>query len=206
MWFWPRNSDGIPNVTKVPLPQSWAKKPYAFWQLDDTCPMTHFQQQSIIFDTTFCGDASALQFSGQCKAEIEATSLPLGPPPSGDKLQAWQKGKCANYIAQNPDKLSEAYWLVNQVSVFGIGGMPAPASRPSSPPPPTHDGGSSKIAIYFIIAASSLVVLCIGAAVWSRARDGSAGADDQLTRCSHMSMHVRLPCPKTTVRWCYCSQ
>jgi hypothetical protein len=85
--------------------------------------MTHFQQQSIIFDTTFCGDASALQFSGQCKAEIEATSLPLGPPPSGDKLQAWQKGKCANYIAQNPDKLSEAYWLVNQVSVFGIAGI-----------------------------------------------------------------------------------
>jgi hypothetical protein len=108
MWFWPRNSDGIPNVTKAePSPQSWSKKPYAFWQLDDTCPMTHFQQQSIIFDTTFCGDASALQFSGQCKAEIEATSLPLGPPPSGDKeLQAWQKGKCANYIAQNPDKLS----------------------------------------------------------------------------------------------------
>ena len=85
-----------------------------------------------------------------------------------------------NYIAQNPAKLSEAYWLVNQVSVFGIGGTPAPA--PASPPPPTHDGGSSKIAIYFIIAASSLVVLCIGAAVWSRARDGSAGADDQLTR------------------------
>eukprot|EP01047_Picozoa_sp_COSAG01_P039624 COSAG01_NODE_3285_length_6309_cov_2.105153_8_plen_242_part_00 len=183
MWFWPRHSDGIPDVTKVPSPRSWAKKPYAFWQLDDTCPATHFQQQSIIFDTTFCGDASARQFSGQCKAEIEAAlpSDPLGPQPSDPaKLQAWQTGKCANYIAQNPAKLSEAYWLVNQVSVFGIGGTPAPA--PASPPPPTHDGGSSKIAIYFIIAASSLVVLCIGAAVWSRARDGSAGADDQLTR------------------------
>jgi hypothetical protein len=78
-----------------PAPSSWGK-PYAKFDFGAGCPASHFNQNQIIFDLTFCGDWAGSSFSGQCP----------------------NKGTCDDFVKNNPSSFSEAYWLVNYVKVF----------------------------------------------------------------------------------------
>jgi hypothetical protein len=83
-------SSGSPN------PDSWGT-PYARFDLTDgNCPSQHFQNNQIIFDTTFCGDWAGATFPDTCSSSMS----------------------CTDYVKYNPYDFKEAYWLVNYVRVY----------------------------------------------------------------------------------------
>jgi len=98
MFFWPRAL--IPGDIKAgkPVVESWGK-PYAYFQLGQDCPATHFSDMQLVFDLVLCGDWAGNVFS--C---------------AGKGMQA-----CKDYADYHPEKLSEAYWLVNSVNTYQMG-------------------------------------------------------------------------------------
>jgi len=95
MWFWPRNQ--IPYDVRMgqPNPGSWGL-PYALFNLGSNCPTSHFNQNQIIFDLTFCGDWDGSVFGQDCPG----------------------RGDCNSYVQNNPQAFNDAYWLVNYVAVY----------------------------------------------------------------------------------------
>jgi len=96
-WFFPRGS--IPSdLTRESLtanPASWGT-PIGFWELGTNCPYTHFHDQAMIFDLTFCGDWAGKVFAGACPG----------------------KGSCNSFVQNNPTQFTEAYWSINFVKVM----------------------------------------------------------------------------------------
>lgn len=95
VWFFPRGN--IPGDLKaqVPNPSNWGK-PRAFFRNSGGCSNmdSYFGDQTIVFDTTLCGDwAGATYSAGGCP------------------------GTCAQRVT-NPSNFNEAYWEVNYVRVF----------------------------------------------------------------------------------------
>ena len=105
LWFFPRGS--IPNdiATDTPDPTSsgWGT-PRAVFQGDSNMD-THFHNQSIILDTTFCG-----QWAGRVWITSECASL---------------APTCEEYVTSNPSAFTEAYWAINKLHVFQDDGQPA---------------------------------------------------------------------------------
>lgn len=59
---------------------------------------SYFQNQNIVFDTTFCGDwAGSVWSSGSC---------------------AGLASSCNAYVGANPGAFASAYWLINSVKVY----------------------------------------------------------------------------------------
>jgi len=94
-FYFPRN--GIPKdiVAGTPQPSTWGK-PYANFELGANCPVTHFVEEVIVINLTYCGDWAGAVFNNQCK----------------------NLGACNTYVKNNPTKFTEAYWRINYVSVF----------------------------------------------------------------------------------------
>jgi len=95
MFYFPRN--GIPNdiTSQTPNPNSWGT-PYAYFQFGNNCPTTHFSQQRMVIDLTFCGDYAGLYFKTQCPT----------------------MGVCSDFVKNNPTAFKEAYWTINYISVY----------------------------------------------------------------------------------------
>jgi len=87
----------IPNDINSgnPQPSGWGK-PYANFDLGTNCPDSHFVDEVIVINLTYCGDWAGQVFSGQCK----------------------NMGTCANYVKNTPAAFTEAYWRINYVAVF----------------------------------------------------------------------------------------
>lgn len=117
MWFWasgaePASDAGGPTGA-LPAPSSWGK-PYAYFTLssassDDgsvgegACPSSHFANQSLVFDLTFCGDWDGATYGPNCAAEMAANGWPAS---------------CADFVNGYPDAFEEAYWEVDRVAVY----------------------------------------------------------------------------------------
>jgi len=95
LFFFPRGM--IPPNIQQPDPNTWGK-PYAYFTLGQNCPESHFQNQTMVINLTFCGDfAGGLNFYNACP----------------------QYGKnCTSFVLNNPSNFKEAYWLINYISVF----------------------------------------------------------------------------------------
>jgi len=108
IFFWPRAQIPADVLAGKPVPDSWGN-PYAYFGLGQACPSTHFSNMSIVFDLVLCGDWAGNVFS--C---------------AGNGMQA-----CKSYVDNNPDKLTEAYWLVNSLKTYQMGAAhhPTNASR-----------------------------------------------------------------------------
>ena len=97
IWYFPRDSIPSDIAASTPTPQdSWGEPRSVFqgdFNLDD-----HFKNLQIIFDTTFCGSwAGPAWTSSSCAA--------LAPT-------------CEEYVSNNPQAFTEAYWAINTLQVF----------------------------------------------------------------------------------------
>jgi len=94
-FYFARNSIPGDIYSASPDPSSWGS-PYAYFGLGANCPTSHFQGQQIVLNLALCGDWAAAVFGADC-------------PGLGD---------CKTYVANNPAKFTEAYWLINFIAVF----------------------------------------------------------------------------------------
>eukprot|EP00490_Sorites_sp_Unknown_P029302 CAMPEP_0114670358 /NCGR_PEP_ID=MMETSP0191-20121206/39418_1 /TAXON_ID=126664 /ORGANISM="Sorites sp." /LENGTH=212 /DNA_ID=CAMNT_0001927801 /DNA_START=68 /DNA_END=706 /DNA_ORIENTATION=+ len=95
IYFW--NTGDVPaNVySNNPDPTTWGK-PAAGWPFGSWCPSSHFNNLQIIFDLTFCGDWDGSVFEGNCPG----------------------KGTCTNYVKNNPNAFTDAFWDVEWIKVY----------------------------------------------------------------------------------------
>ena len=99
-WWWQMKNvpDNVKSMT--PDPNQWGI-PYANWPFGNWCPSDHLKDMYLIFDLTFCGDWAGGQgeWDSQCKNKVN-------------------NDNCVNYVANNPNGFSDAYWIVDYVRVF----------------------------------------------------------------------------------------
>jgi len=95
MFYFPRGK--IPSDLEGgnPNPDGWGL-PYAYFMTDSECPASHFKQHTMVINLTFCGDWAGQVFNSQCP----------------------NQGTCTNYVKNNPQDFTEAYWLINYVAVY----------------------------------------------------------------------------------------
>ncbi|KAE9364009.1 glycoside hydrolase family 16 protein [Stipitochalara longipes BDJ] len=72
---------------------------------------SHFNNLSLGFDNTFCGDWAAAEWP------FDAICAPLDA-----------KG-CVDFVARNPGAFGDSYWVVNYVEVYTLGIAPTTSSR-----------------------------------------------------------------------------
>ncbi|KAK1045749.1 hypothetical protein LTR74_018085 [Friedmanniomyces endolithicus] len=97
IWFFPRNTipDDIRNGH--PNPQSWGE-PVS--QFQGACDLdTHIKDQQIVFDNTFCGDWAG---------NVWTSDATCGP----------QAATCNDFVANNPDAFTDAYWTINSLRIY----------------------------------------------------------------------------------------
>ncbi|KAF7954525.1 hypothetical protein EAE96_005645 [Botrytis aclada] len=115
IWFFPRNAIPFDINRGTPDPSSWPK-PQAMFQGTSSCNIdSHFANQSLVFDTTFCGD-----FAGGVWGN------------DGGICSQGGKVTCEHFVAENPDAFEDSYWLVNSVKVYQLGKHPIDARMPAS--------------------------------------------------------------------------
>jgi len=95
VWFWPRSDIPSDITDNEPVPNSWGK-PFGRWQLGSSCPASHFQNLSLIFDLTFCGQWAGSVFESDCPG----------------------KGTCIDFVQNNPSQFKDSYWSINYVHIF----------------------------------------------------------------------------------------
>jgi len=99
VWFFPRGSIPSDITSNSPSTTDWGTPTAAF--SGSGCDFdTYFQNNNIVFDTTFCGSWAGVQ-------------------------SIWESGSCASladtcddYVAYNPSAFEDAYWLINYVQVY----------------------------------------------------------------------------------------
>jgi hypothetical protein len=116
VYFFPRGSVPADVLSDNPNPSTWGKPAAKFAGACDIDKM--FAEQKIIIDTTFCG-----QWAGG----------------------AWKDGSCAEkantceeYVRDNPEAFTEAYWEINALKVYqDDGNAPVAPSASITPPKST---------------------------------------------------------------------
>ncbi|KAF1836674.1 hypothetical protein BDW02DRAFT_587192 [Decorospora gaudefroyi] len=113
IYYFPRGSIPEDVLGDSPDPSGWGKPAAKF---EGGCDITEtFKQQKIIFDTTFCGQwagSSSVWDSGTC----------------GKKAAT-----CEEWVQNNPEAFTEAYWTVNALKVYqdnGDASSPVASSVP----------------------------------------------------------------------------
>ncbi|KAL8744426.1 MAG: hypothetical protein Q9184_008000 [Pyrenodesmia sp. 2 TL-2023] len=99
VWFWPRG--GIPGdvLGANPSPSTWGAATASFVGGDNCNIDQHFQNNNIVFTTTFCDD-----WAGNVWGQ-DGTCSALG-------------GSCQEYVQNHPEAFAEAYWTVNSLKVY----------------------------------------------------------------------------------------
>ncbi|EME79233.1 glycoside hydrolase family 16 protein, partial [Pseudocercospora fijiensis CIRAD86] len=97
IWFFPRGSYPRDVLGSNPDPSGWGL-PLSNFKL--SCDIAKsFQDHSIVFDTTFCGDWAGSAWAGDSQCSGLADT-------------------CSSYVENNPKAFSEAYWSVNALKVY----------------------------------------------------------------------------------------
>ncbi|MCJ1457865.1 hypothetical protein MMC28_008234 [Mycoblastus sanguinarius] len=116
IWFFTRSS--VPNgITGAsPDPSTWGAATVSF-QGGSGCTIDdHFNNNNIVFDTTFCGD-----WAGQVWGQ--------------DSTCSSKALTCQDYVQNNPSAFTEAYWTINSLKVYSNSGSSSSSSPTSSPSP-----------------------------------------------------------------------
>ncbi|EHK15433.1 glycoside hydrolase family 16 protein [Trichoderma virens Gv29-8] len=99
VWFFPRTNIPIDISIGMPNPDGWGL-PLAKFTGANGCSLDdYFKNNQIIFDTTFCGDWAGQAWASNSECSALANS-------------------CENYVSNNPSAFTEAFWLVNSLSVY----------------------------------------------------------------------------------------
>lgn len=148
IYFFQRGS--IPSDIKSgsPNPSGWGTP---LSQFTGGCDIpTFFQNQSIVFDTTFCGDWAGNSWSSSSCAS--------------------QADTCNDFVANNPSAFVNAFWTVNSLQVYQQGDSSSTGSAISS----VASAASSVVSV--VVSAESSVV---AAATTTTAAATSAAASAQ---------------------------
>ncbi|ESZ98438.1 glycoside hydrolase family 16 protein [Sclerotinia borealis F-4128] len=128
-WFFPRNAIPLNIHRGAPEPRFWPK-PQAIFQGSSSCNIdTHFANQSLVFDTTFCGDFAGGVWENDGGICSQGGTL-----------------SCEQFVAGNPGAFKDAYWLINSVKVYQLGERPVSLRTLASTSTiaATHTSSSSK--------------------------------------------------------------
>lgn len=113
IWFFPRSSIPSDISSGNPVPSNWGQP---LSQFQGGCDIdSYFQNQQIVFDTTFCGDWAGNVWGQSSTCSAKASS-------------------CQAFVGENPEAFSDAYWSVNSLQVFqnnGQSSTPAPVAEPA---------------------------------------------------------------------------
>lgn len=89
IWFFPHNAIPQDIINGNPDPSTWTT-PQAIFESGSNCDIdSHFAENSIIFDTTFCGDYGDALWASDPVCKDLASS-------------------CENYVAENPSVFMDA--------------------------------------------------------------------------------------------------
>ena len=132
IWFFGRGS--IPNgaTGDNPDPSTWGN-PTASFQGGSGCTIDdHFNNNNIVFDTTFCGDWAGAVWGQDSTCSAKAAT-------------------CQDYVQNNPSAFQSAYWSINSLKVYSDNGntaqqAAAPSPTPSSTPAPVQQPTSAPAA------------------------------------------------------------
>ncbi|QSZ31977.1 hypothetical protein DSL72_001546 [Monilinia vaccinii-corymbosi] len=132
VYFFPAGSAPTDIHGPNPDPSKWGTPVSNF---EGSCDIdSHFRENKLVFDTTFCGDWAAAVWSS------DATCAP-------------KAATCTDYVAGNPSAFTDQYWLVKSISIYQLGNIASPAS--SSPPAVVKPAPSSRPPVGTTVPSSS---------------------------------------------------
>ncbi|BGP31970.1 hypothetical protein JCM10296v2_003749 [Rhodotorula toruloides] len=99
VWFWSHGGSDLPKniASGAPDMSTWGK-PSATWPKSSCDIGKYFQDQTLIFDTTLCGDWAGAVWPSECSAKAPT---------------------CADYVA-DPTHFNDAWWEVASIKVYSI--------------------------------------------------------------------------------------
>jgi hypothetical protein len=107
VWFFPRSAIPSDIVRQKPNPSSWGQPSARFNGDTGKCDIgEHFQNNSLVFDTTFCGSWAGVE--SVWENDVTCSSKTQGKT-------------CTEFVAANPSEFAEAYWLIRSIKVYQQG-------------------------------------------------------------------------------------
>jgi len=108
IWSWENGYAPADIANGTPDPLSWGNPIFTTW--GGNCDIArHFIDQTVVFDTTFCGDwGNAAWATSGCYSEQYPT--------------------CSDYVGANPGVYSETYWAVRSLKVYQFSNAAASSS------------------------------------------------------------------------------
>ncbi|KAH6879775.1 concanavalin A-like lectin/glucanase domain-containing protein [Thelonectria olida] len=106
VWFFPRSAIPSDIVSQKPNPSSWGQ-PIACFNGDTGCDIgKHFQNNRLVFDTTFCGSWAGVESVWENDVTCSAKT---------------QGKTCMEFVAANPSEFAEAHWLIRSIKIYQQG-------------------------------------------------------------------------------------
>ncbi|KAL8873273.1 MAG: hypothetical protein Q9198_007052, partial [Flavoplaca austrocitrina] len=116
MWFFSSGQEPKDILGESPDPTKWAN-PISNFQGGSNCNIdSHFKDQQIVFDTTFCGDWAGREWSKDNVCSVKAPT-------------------CEEYVQNNPKAFTEAYWTINALKVYEFDGSSTSPESDQLPKP-----------------------------------------------------------------------
>lgn len=103
IWFFSHGSAPGDISGPNPNPSGWGNPTSSFVGGSGCDIDSHFMNNNIVFDTTFCGDWAGNVFSQ------DSTCSALGA------------SSCQDYVQNNPEAFKESYWAINSLKVYEQG-------------------------------------------------------------------------------------
>ncbi len=91
--------------------------PISTFQGGSNCDIdSHFKDQQIVFDSTFCGDWAGREWSKDNVCSVKAPT-------------------CEEYVKNNPKAFTEAFWTIKALKVYNFDGSSTPSASIQQPEP-----------------------------------------------------------------------
>ncbi|RYO92954.1 hypothetical protein DL764_008056 [Monosporascus ibericus] len=98
-WFFPRTGAMPQDIAaESPNPNTWGA-PAATFSGPGCSIDQHFKEHQIVFNTALCGQWAGRVFGS-------------------DPVCASQASTCEEFVAANPERFREAYWLINSLKIY----------------------------------------------------------------------------------------
>lgn len=101
VWFFPRTNIPSDISGGNPNPSGWGSPLAQFNPTDGSSIDDHFQNNQLVFDTTFCGDWAGSSNVWNSNSECSALA-----------------STCQEYVSNNPAAFVDAFWSVNSIKVY----------------------------------------------------------------------------------------
>ena len=150
VYFFSHSNAPTDILGATPDPTTWGT-PTASFVGGSTCDIdANFQNNNIVFDTTFCGTWAGAVWSSD--------------PVCGPKAAT-----CQDYVQNNPSAFTEAYWTINSLRVYSEAASSTAAVEDDAPVPSSTSAAAP-------IAQNTTTSVPVAAPSASPSATGSSGA------------------------------